>query len=227
MATITLDRPLYSIPEAARYLGLSARTLKRWLEGAKIRGRFYPPVIRSKPTGLESVTWAEFVEAGFLREYRGQRVPLQQMRPFIDSARRTFGVPYPLAHFKPLIDGKELVYSLQLEAKLPSSLYLVRLGARKGQVQWAEPVAAFLEKVEFAPGEDFVGRILPLGHSSPIAIDPALAFGIPQVGGVRTELLAEAADTGESVEQIAADYGLGTFDVQAALDWERGLRHAA
>jgi hypothetical protein len=183
MATLTLDRPLYSLSEAARYLNLSAQTLRRWLEGATIRGRLYPPVIRPEPTGAESVTWAEFVEAGFLREYRGRRVPLQRMRPFIEGARDRFEVPYPLAHFKPLVEGKELVYDLQQEVRLPAALYLVRPGDHGGQMQWAEAVTAFLEKVEFAPGQDFGGRLFPLGQGSPVAIDPLLAFGIPRSKG--------------------------------------------
>ena len=30
----------------------------------------YTPVIRSEPAGDRSLTWAEFVEAGLLRQYR-------------------------------------------------------------------------------------------------------------------------------------------------------------
>jgi len=30
----------------------------------------YKPVIRTEPTGSNRVTWAEFVEAGLLRQYR-------------------------------------------------------------------------------------------------------------------------------------------------------------
>jgi uncharacterized protein (DUF433 family) len=222
-----LDRPLYSIPEAARYLGLPAQTLRRWLEGATVKGRFYPPVIRPEPVGSDAVTWAEFVEAGLLREYRGRNVPLQRMRPFIDRARAHWGVPYPLAHFKPMVEGKELVYDMQREAKLPRSLYLVRLSDRVGQMQWAEPVEQFLAKVDFAPQHTFVSRLHPRGKQSPVVIDPEVSFGIPQVNGVRTELLDEADSAGAPVEEIAADWGLRVRDVRAALEWEQSLKRAA
>ena len=40
----------------------------------------YAPVIRPEPTGDDLVTWGEFVELGYLREYRRKGVPLQRLR---------------------------------------------------------------------------------------------------------------------------------------------------
>lgn len=99
-------------------LSIPSQTLRRWLEGARVKGRFYRPVIRVEPCGSDAVTWAEFVEAGFLARYRDHDVPLQNMRPFIDRMRAEFRVPYPLAHFKPLVEGRDLVYRLQRETDL-------------------------------------------------------------------------------------------------------------
>src|SRR5262245_39649684 len=101
-----LDRPLYSIGEAAGFLRIPRNTLLRWLEGVHVRGAYYEPVIRPEATDSDSVTWAEFVEAGFLREYRQHGVSLQHMRPFIERARKKQGTPYPLAHFRPFIENR-------------------------------------------------------------------------------------------------------------------------
>jgi uncharacterized protein (DUF433 family) len=227
MAELTvLDRPLYSTGEAAEFLQLPRDTLKRWLEGVTVSGKFYPPVIRRQPSGSDVVTWAEFVEAGFLREYREHGVVLQHMRPFIDQARKRTGIPYPLAHFKPLIENRRLVYDLQQEAKLDAGLYLVRPGTQQDELQLAPPVEQFLEKVEFAP-EGYVHRFRPLGPKSPVTIDPERSFGIPQVDGVRAEALAEAVDSGESVEDVAAGWGLKRRDVKAALTWESSIGRVA
>lgn len=114
-----LNRPLYSVTEAARLLRIPSGTLRRWLEGWEVRGTLYEPVIRTAPTGADAVTWAEFIEAGFLREYRlAKRVSLQRMRPFLERARSELNVPYPLAHFKPFVSNRELVYELQVESSL-------------------------------------------------------------------------------------------------------------
>ena len=227
MTTITvLKRPLYSTGEAADFLQLSRNTLKRWLEGATIGGREYPPVIRPEPTGSDTVTWAEFVEAGFLREYREHGVSLQHMRPFIERARKRMRTPYPLAHFRPFIENRRLVYDLQMEVELERGLYLVRPGPQHDVFQLAPPVEQFLEKVEFAP-EGYVARFLPLGPKSPVQIDPERSFGIPQIYGVRTELLAEAAAAGEPLGEIAEEWDLAANEVTAGLEWEQSIGRLA
>lgn len=89
---------MFSEAEAARLLGVHQSTLHYWLAGGERRGRSYQPVIRVEPRATRSVTWAEFVEAGLLREYRRTHgVPMPELRAFIDQLRRDFGVPYPLA----------------------------------------------------------------------------------------------------------------------------------
>lgn len=83
--------------EAAGLLGLRSERARAWLDGYERAGVRYPPVIRRDPTGSDVVTWGEFVELGYLREYRRSGVPLQRLRPVIDELRREFDTPYPLA----------------------------------------------------------------------------------------------------------------------------------
>ncbi|HUF14806.1 MAG TPA: hypothetical protein VMQ46_02845 [Acidimicrobiia bacterium] len=121
MTIEVLDRELYTIGEAARLLRVPASTLRWWLEGRD----HYPPVIRMEATGASTVTWGEFVEAGFLREYRKAR-SLQLLRPVIDTLREEFDAPYPLAHFKPFVGpGLQLTLEAQRTADLPDDLAIV------------------------------------------------------------------------------------------------------
>jgi len=222
-----LERQLYTVGEAARLLRLPSSTLRRWLEGFTLGGRSYDPVIRPAPTGSDIVTWAEFVEAGFLREYRAKRVSLQYLRPVIDEMRKQFKVTYPLAHFKPLVDtsSRQLVLGIQQAAHLEDELaLLVRLPS--GQLQWAAAVQAFIDKVEF-DAEGIAERMHPLGKASPVVIDPDVTFGVPQVKGIRTEIIAETYAEAGSWERVADDWNLSVQDVQAALQWELTSRKAA
>jgi len=224
VSPVLLERPLYSCSEAARLLQIHPETLRRWLEGSVRAGVHYAPVIRHEPTGSEVVTWGEFVEAGLLRGYRKERVPLQKMRPFIERARSEFGVPYPLAHFNPKIDNKRLVYELQKETGLDPKLYLV--DAENEQIRWAEPVKDFLKKVEF-DAVGIVSRFFPMGKLTPVVIDPEVSFGVPQIRGIRTELVAESVEAGESLEMAARSWDLQPVEVEAALSWERSITAAA
>lgn len=216
----TLDRQMYSYAEAARLLDLPPGTLRWWLEGAKRGDVEYLPVIRPERTGADAVTWGEFVEAGLLRGYRQKRVPLQRMRPFIERMRETTGMPYPLAHYRPLIDhaARKLVYELQSELKLPREMYLVEFEG--GQMELAPAALQFLDRVEFQDAGPAV-RYWPEGKDSPVAIDPDIAFGMPQIRGIRTESVVESLDAGESTAEVARAWGLDAADVIAAREWER------
>lgn len=96
--------------------------VRAWLDGYERRGVRYTPVIRETPSGDGIVTWGEFVELGYLREYCRCEVPLQRLRPVIDELRREFGTPYPLATNRPYVMGKELVLSIQERNELPAAL---------------------------------------------------------------------------------------------------------
>jgi uncharacterized protein (DUF433 family) len=223
-----LNRPLFTLTEAARLLELPPRTLRNWLEGFTSRATRYPGVIRMSSTGSTEVTWAEFVEAGYLREYRVKRgVSLQRLRRFIELGHERWGVPYPLAHFKPIAwpRGELLVLlkQLQEEAELDDELHPVLVEPHTGQLVFSQPLRAWFDKVDFDQA-GIASRMHPLGRAFPVVIDPLHSFGIPQVGGIRTEILAEAIATGEPEESLADTYNLTLADVRAAIRWELMLR---
>jgi hypothetical protein len=96
MTASVLDREMFSEAEASRILRVPQSTLHWWLNGGRYGNRNYRPVIRTEPTGGRSVTWAEFVEAGLLREYRRtHEVALSELRIVIDRLRDEYGVPIP------------------------------------------------------------------------------------------------------------------------------------
>ncbi len=212
-----LQRELYTIAEAAHLLRLPRSTLRWWLEGRDPR----PPVIRAEPTGSSNVTWGEFVEAGFLREYRKLDVSLQHLRPVIEGLRHEFGVPYPLAHFRLFVgSGQRLVLETQKSAKLPSELSIV-FEVVGGQLLLSSAAESFMSKVDFFPGDDdWVQRIHPVGRQSQVVIDPDFSFGAPTIRGIRTEALAELVEAGEPTQLVAEDYSLPLPELKAALAYE-------
>lgn len=225
-AVSILERPVYGVTEAAGLLGLRADRTRAWLDGYERRGVRYPPVVRSEATGDDIVTWGEFVELGYLREYRRKGIPLQQLRPVIDDLRHEFDTPYPLATAKPFLYGRELVLELQQRNGLPAALAIV---IRSGQtIALASETERFLQKVEFHPPSDGdARRLMPAGRASPVVIDPLVRFGRPTVNGVATERLWELYDAGEQIEEIAAGYDLAEELVRAAVAYEEQQRTLA
>jgi uncharacterized protein (DUF433 family) len=224
--TSILERPVYGISEAAGLLGLRPDRARAWVDGYERQGSFYAPVIREERTGDEVLTWGEFVELGYLREYRRKGVPLQRLRPVIDELRREFNTPYPLATAKPYLYGKELVLKLQEKNDIPRAIAIV---VASGQtIAFADEANRFLKKVEFDPPADGdVRRLYPAGTASPVVIDPLLRFGRPTVQGVATERLWELFDAGESVATIADGYELAEDLVKSAVAYEEQQRSLA
>lgn len=222
-----LERPVYGVTEAAGYLGLRSDRVRAWLDGYDRAGVTYPPVVRHGHSGSDIVTWGEFVELGYLREYRRKGVSLQKLRPVIDALRHQFETPYPLATARPFVMGKELVLELQEQYDLPAAIAIV---VRSGQTVALTPEARrFFQKVEFdaTASEGIALRLRPAGLTSPVVIDPLVRFGRPSVSSVAIERLWELHDAGESIEEIANGYDLTTESVRAAIAYEEQQRSLA
>jgi uncharacterized protein (DUF433 family) len=217
MGSVTiLDRPVYGVGQAAALLGLRRERVLGWLDGYRRSGTQYPPVVRVEPTGSDVVTWGEFVELGYLREYRRARVPLQHIRPVADRLREHYRVLYPFAHSKPLVYDKQLILRIQEETELSSDLAIV---VRSGQeLMLAPEVEQYLLKVEFM--DDVVVRLHPAGKTSPVVIDPEMSFGRPSIRGVATERIMELFVAGDSPEFLADAYDLPVEQICAAIAYE-------
>lgn len=221
-----LSQPTYALTEAAHLLQVAPSTLRWWLEGAERDDRCYPPVLREQPIGSSTLTWGEFVEAGYLREYRAD-LPLQRLRPLIEALREELGVLYPLATAQPMTGGRQLVWNLQTKFELPEELWMV-VGGR--QLALGAAADAFFKRVEFDPTTLEALRYTVMEAEVPVIVDPTRSFGLPTIRGARTESVAELALAGEQPDVVAGiyeDYGLRESDVLTAVRFEREYMRVA
>ena len=223
---LVLNRPLYGMGQVDDLAGLRPGTARRWLEGYERSGRSYPPVIRPAPTGVELATWGEFVEVYLMAGYRAKGVNMLRMRPAIERLREKTGVPYPLAHLRPLTDGRQFLLEMQEDLGLTGEERLVT--ERGNQIVLRPVVEQFLQRVEF--DGDIAERLRPAGRGSPVVIDPLHSFGLPvvknagEIRSIRTEILVEEFKAGDSIEEIASGYALERTVVEAAVRFEMERR---
>jgi uncharacterized protein (DUF433 family) len=225
MAVSVLDREMFTEAEAARLLTVPQSTLNYWLEGGERRGRTYRPVIREEPRGdRDAVTWAEFIEAGLLREYRRTHgVPMPELRSFIDIVRDQYEVPYPLAHLRPFVSGRDLLIEAQDEAALDAEFCLV--AAVRGQLLLTPPADSFVKRVTWH--DDIATQWRPHDDpNSPVRMNPEVRFGRPAVAGISTEALWEHEQAGETSEDIAEEFDLTPEAVRWAVAYETSARAA-
>jgi uncharacterized protein (DUF433 family) len=225
MTVSVLEREMFSEAEAARLLRVAQSTLHYWLEGGERRGKTYKPIVRPKARGERSVTWAEFIEAGLLRQYRRQhRVPMAQLRDFVDLLRERMGVPYPLAHHRPFVADRQLVLEAQEDAGLAVDLCLV--ATVRDQLILTPASQEFVERVIWNEDDVAAAWRPDEDRRSPVVMDPGLRFGRPAVKGISTAVLWEYAEAGESTEDTAAVFGLTVGEVRWAVAYEMSSRAA-
>ena len=213
-----LNREMYTEAAAARLLDVAPGTLHYWLEGRTHGAKTYKPVIREEPTGTNRVTWAEFVEAGLLRQYRrNHKVPMLELRAFISSLRDNLGVPYPLAHARPFVLDRQLIVKLQDESHLDPEFALV--AQVRGQYILTPAAQDFYDRVTWTDGVPTQWRP-DANRGSLVVIDPEIRFGAPSVGGVKTSILREHAQAGEDDNELASIFGLDIAQVRSALSFE-------
>nr|MDT0664216.1 hypothetical protein [Micromonospora sp. DSM 115978] len=170
------------------------------------------------------MTWAEFIEAGLLREYRRtHQVPMAELRSFIDELRMEFGVPYPLADRRPLVSGRALVVAAQIAADLDPEFWLVAEAG--GQLQLLPASEAFLRRVDW-DGDEAGGWRPHNDPDSPVRMIPDVRSGYPSVGGVSTQVLWEHLDGGEDFDDVATAFDLPIVDVRWAFNYEASVRAA-
>lgn len=214
---------MYGLFQVDRLLGLPGGTSQRWIDGYTRGGKSYQPVVRQETTGSEIATWGEFVETRLLSQYRDAGVPLIRMRPAVEALREELGTPYPLASARTWLGvaGRELVQEVQDRVGLERRLALVVV--RTGQViEWTDPADAFRRSVEWTgEGDDQqVARLRPISDIEHVVIVPLRGFGEPVVRGVRTEIIRELLQAGETADQIAEVYELPRSQVDAAVRYE-------
>lgn len=211
---------MYTEAQAARLLRIAQPTLHYWLEGGERRGKVYQPIIRARATGTNKVTWAEFIEAGLLRQYRRvHQIPMNELRAFIQILRDESGVPYPLAHLKPFVSGRELLVEAQNRVGLNPEFALV--APVRNQYVLLPAADSFVQRVTWEGDEGIALQWRPDDNpDSPVTIHPDIRFGSPSVGGISTAILYEQSESGEDEQDLAHAYGLELRQVRWALSYE-------
>ena len=226
-----LEVPLYSVFEASRYLQIPENTLRSW-----VSGRSYPlqsaasrrsePVIELADRATSRLSFSNLTEAHVLDALRRQyQVELPQIRRAVSYLREHFKGPHPLVHHEMLTDGKHLF----VEA---AGLKDVINASRHGQLAMRDLIGMHLQRVEWDK-DGFVARLYPFTRSrrTPadeasqprvVTMDPRVEFGRPilKVSAIPTAVIADRYKAGESIADLAEDYGEDPLNIEEAVRCE-------
>lgn len=221
------DVALYALPEAARLLRVPSQTLRNWVTGYRYPSGSGPvmadPVILT-PRGELGLSFLNLVEALTLAGFREIGVPMQRVRKALAYAGAQAGIDHLLASERILSDGVDLFWQFQEHAEAGAQLVNVSKG---GQKAFPEAVLRYLQGVEW--GKDrFAVRWWPgavEAKKGAVVVDPRRSFGAPVLAGtgIRVEDVFGRFSAGESMAELAKDYGLHPDQVESAIRLEASL----
>ena len=206
-------RAAFTLREAAAYLGLPNSTLHSW---ARPSGGAMP-VITCFPThGREAtVPFIGFAEAYVLSAFRRAGVPMQRIRPAVEVLSSGIGVDHALASQRLYTDGAEVLYDFASSAHDEE---LARTDGRHAPASGnsRRSSATYLKRITY--GDDgWAAQVrLPAYQQADVIVDPRRAFGMPLVvhGGARVEDLVDRFVAGDTLADIAEDFGVPEPEVE-------------
>jgi uncharacterized protein (DUF433 family) len=212
--------PLYTVTEAARYLGMPKSTLETWPHGYRRRPQRHheavgAPVLTALPKIGHRGPVIPFIgvaEGLVLTAMRHSGVPLQRIRPALARLGKQFGLTHALASKRLYTDGAEVMFDYAETGEDPGAARAARelVVVRNGQRVFNEVIEAYLRRLAF--GEDGYARLiqLPAYRVAEVVVDPSRGFGQPIFahGGVRLEDAIGIFRAGEPLDVVAEEYGL-------------------
>jgi uncharacterized protein (DUF433 family) len=220
-----IDDPAYSVSEAARILGLPKATLKAWTFGqASGGGRRFLPVIKAADRSARLLSFANLCELHVLSAIRrNHKIPLPRVRASLDYVQKK------LDSDRPLLDRDFCTNGIDLFVQHAAKLLNV---SQQGQEALRGDFELALARIE----RDKQGapiRLFPFSRSTPAAgeqprtvvIDPRLAFGRPVIStiAIPTGIIVDRFRAGDSLAEMAGDYGVAEADIEEALRFEQRL----
>ncbi len=221
------DTPAYPASEAARILNLSVNTVRAWCFGQNYRSvagtlKRFQPVIQPADKKGRLLSFANLCELHVLSAIRRHhKISLPKVRESVEYLHSRMAVE------RPLIDRQFLTNGIDLFIEHAPQLLNV---SRQGQEALRGDFGLALDRIE----RDRQGspiRLFPFSRTpvsdkkqpKAIVIDPHLSFGRPVLSSVaiRTDVIVGRFRAGDSVAEMAKDYGIDEEEIEEALRFEQ------
>ena len=214
--------PLYSLSDISRYARAPTQLVHRLYLGYRDDETERPPLLRSSvdPRGPAPYSFDDLIETAVIAALRSKGVSLQAIR----AAHRVAAgeePDHPFARRDIMIAGNE-VFMRTSEVSADGSEQLASL-TKGGQRALEKVLGGYLHQIDWQDKWPVEWR--PKGGV--VRQNPEVEFGLPQVRGVRTEIIRGRFEADERIGVIADDFGLTVDDVENALRYELWLRPAA
>jgi uncharacterized protein (DUF433 family) len=220
---LRFDEPLYTVAEAARFLGVPPSTFSTWAKGyvRHLSGR--PPVhgkaivtSRDAPMNFPTVPFVGLAEGMVIAAFRHAGVSLQHIRRAVSVLENEMSIEHALASRRLYVVGPTLLYDYA-EREGEKLRGLTEIVSQ--QKVFSPAVEAYLKRIEYG-SDDWPIRITsPVTRKPVVVVDPDRAFGRPIFvhGAAPVESVVGRLNAGEPVAGVARDFGVPVQDVRDYL----------
>jgi uncharacterized protein (DUF433 family) len=216
------DTPLYTVAEAARFLGVPPTSFGNWARGYHVTFRSRPPVVgRSIVTSFDaarhypSIPFIGLAEGFVVLAFRRAGVSLQHIRKAVAVLEREVGLEHALASQRLFTDGASVLYDYAEDEHDEELLTHVVTQQRV----LADVIRDYLRLITYG-SDGWPEKLISPATSRPVVVaDPERSFGQPIFirGGVRVEDVLDRWRAGESLAEVAEDFGVPPEDVEDIL----------
>lgn len=224
-------RPLYTVSQAARLVGMPPSTLATWAHGYRNRFPDRPDVVRGPvitavapgSPGAPSIPFGGLVEATVVQAFRRTELPLQRIRRALSVLDQQGRLHHALASKRLYTDGAQVLFDYATEAD-DGQLRLLTV-VENGQRVFHEVITDYLTRIKF--DDDWASElIVPVTKRPILRIRPEIAAGdaLFMHGGAPLSAVVSRYQAGESIESLVADYEVPAEDLREAI---RDLKVAA
>jgi len=158
-----------------------------------------------------------FAEAYVLCAFRRAGVPMQRIRPAARVLAEEIGIEHALASRRLYTDGGEVLYDYAAQRGDQDLVEPTVL--RTGQKQFSDLVKDYLRRISYG-NDGWVTQLqLPAYQHARVIVNPRRGFGLPLVvhGGARVEDLVDRFMAGDTVADIADDFGVPEPEVEDVI----------
>ena len=215
--------PSYGIVEAAHWLALPPATVRAWVLGRKYPTdsgpKFSRPLIRIAGRQDRLLSFQNLVEVYVLGTIRRRhQVKMSAIRKALTYLGQELESKHPLSDEQMMTDGTSLL--VERYGQLVNA-------SESGQLEMKELLRLSLRRIERDPA-GLPLRLFPFTTTRleearrPVSIDPRVQFGRPCLTGtgIPTDVIVDRWRAGDTIAEIAEDYGQEAIDVEEAIRYE-------
>lgn len=216
--------PLYTVAEAARFLGVPTSTFGTWAKGyvrrpsgrPEVRGERILTSVDAEPN-FPSIPFIGLAEGMVLAAFRRGGVSLQQVRRAVSILDREIGIAHALASERLYTDGAVILFDYADADRDEALAGLTEVVSR--QRVFAPVVEEYLRRIEYGADGWATKLVSPATPRPIVVVDPGRSFGQPIFlhGAGRVEDVVDRWRAGDPLAEVAEDFGVPAEDVEDIL----------